>query len=23
MNVTQLARGPDGRPHVIQAHDEK
>jgi hypothetical protein len=23
MNVTQIARGPDGRPHIIQAHDER
>jgi hypothetical protein len=23
MNVTQIARGPDGRPHVIQAHNER
>lgn len=23
MNVTEIARGPDGRPHVIQAHDER
>ncbi|CAF1592960.1 unnamed protein product [Rotaria magnacalcarata] len=23
MNVTQISRGPDGRPRVIQAHDER
>ncbi|CAF2719129.1 unnamed protein product [Rotaria sp. Silwood2] len=23
MNVTQISRGPDGRPHVVQAHDER
>lgn len=23
MNVTQIARGPDGRPHIIQAQDER
>jgi len=23
MNVTQMARGPDGRPHIIQTHDER
>ena len=23
MNVTQIACGPDGRPHIIQAHDER
>jgi Myelodysplasia-myeloid leukemia factor 1-interacting protein len=23
MNVTQISRGPDGRPHIIQAHDER
>jgi len=23
MNVTQIAPGPDGRPHIIQAHDER
>jgi hypothetical protein len=23
MNVTQIARGPDGRPHIIQTHDER
>ncbi len=23
MNVTQISRGPDGRPRVVQAHDER
>ncbi|UJR38226.1 hypothetical protein I4U23_030899 [Adineta vaga] len=23
MNVTQITRGPDGRPHVVQAHKER
>jgi hypothetical protein len=23
MNVTQISRGPDGRPHIVQAHDER
>lgn len=23
MNMTQIARGPDGRPHIIQAQDER
>jgi hypothetical protein len=23
MNVTQIAHGPDGRPHIIQTHDER
>ena len=23
MNVTQISRGADGRPHIIQAHDER
>ena len=23
VNMTQIERGPDGRPHVIQAHDER
>jgi hypothetical protein len=23
MNVAQISRGPDGRPHIIQAHDER
>ncbi|CAF1175087.1 unnamed protein product [Rotaria sordida] len=23
MNVTQMSRGPDGRPHVLQAQDER
>ncbi|UJR08110.1 hypothetical protein I4U23_012387 [Adineta vaga] len=23
MNVTQISRGPDGRPHIVQAQDER
>jgi hypothetical protein len=23
MNVTQISRGRDGRPHIVQAHDER
>ncbi|CAF0719530.1 unnamed protein product [Adineta steineri] len=23
MNVTQITRGPDGRPHIVQAHNER
>ena len=23
MNVTQISRGPDGRPRIVQAHDER
>jgi hypothetical protein len=23
MNVTQISRGPDGRPHIVQAHNER
>ncbi|CAF0918456.1 unnamed protein product [Rotaria sp. Silwood1] len=23
MNVTQISCGPDGRPHIVQAHDER